>query len=342
MRLNINCFTIRVLFAGMILLPFYIEETAVAQNKKADLSENQTGISQVTRFLEINDRASDKTIYFTERLVDGHAGELEFKKTINEALGLNLRAENTPQYVWIAHQDDMNPLENDTALLSWGKSRTKTSHRGYLHMVSVKEKRTSVMSIAVAIIKSSIGVFYYFHYVPAFPALIGSLFSTFHNMVFTAFPIAEQRLLLDPLKSLFGLSALDLSQKAKNIDLAGTTVHKLLNLGIVTTIINWEDLNLLEISKDVVTSALMYTIIKSFWKIHFDYQYKAKRISDNFYFFIVPSLELVAYGIMPAIMLEKPWAIAVGTAMALSGALNYFLRRTNFSGNVQLSCRDIL
>jgi hypothetical protein len=302
---------------------------------------NQVANVEPAKVLEITDTEHKSAMIFTEKSVRAVDGELEFQKILEVSLVRNSGEGEIPQYVFIAHHEDLDPFLSKEALLRWGQRRAASSQKGYLHMVSVKEKKTSSMSIAVAIIKSTIGVFYYFHYVPAIPALIGSLFSSFHNLVFTAFPMAEQKLILNPLKALFGLSDLDVSFRAKNIDLVGITVHKLLNLGIVTTIINWEDLNVFEVSKDVVTSVLMYTIIKSLWKIHFDYQYKAKRISENYYFFAVPTLELVAYGIMPAVMLEKPWALAIGSAMAISGVINYFFRKTDLRDQASMSCRDL-
>ncbi len=181
--------------------------------------------------------------------------------------------------------------------------------------------------MSIALLKSLIGWIYYLKYLSSNVALVGGLFSSLHNVVFTGFPLAEQMLLLSPLRRWIGVAEYDWSI-AKNLDVILTALHKLLNLGIVSTLLNWNDLNFRSVIYDASTTALIYTLIKGFWKIHFDYQLKSGAISARTYHWILPTLELIAFSLMPALMLGMTWAILLSIVMSTGGVL-VFIRGHN-------------
>lgn len=178
--------------------------------------------------------------------------------------------------------------------------------------------RATTLSITIALLKSVIGWFYYLKYLSLETALAGGLFSSLHNLVFTGFPLAEQKLLLAPIRKWIGVPEGDCTV-AKNLDVFFTAIHKLLNLGLVSTLLNWSHLNFKDVIYDAGVTALIYTLIKSFWKIHFDYQLKTGVLSTRSYHFILPTLELIAFALMPALMLGMNWAIILSVLMATSG-----------------------
>lgn len=341
---NIDFFRRIILITLGLLLISLAPEKGFGQSEESEGSTPVMIDASTVRFLQFEDSTGGERIFYTELATDARSGSRQFQQVVSNSLEQITNANEKPSYIFIA--SDQNHLEKllDEKNLEGepASGQNRVQEQTHLHLVSVKTKESSAMSIGVAVVKSVIGIFYYFHYLPVEPALAGSVFSTFHNLIFTAFPLAEQKLLLNPFKSLFGIQVDDLSTRSRSIDLVGTTLHKLVNLGIVTTIINWQDLNLLELGKDIVVTSVMYTLIKGFWKIHFDYQLKARKISEKVYFYTVPSLELVAYGLMPAIMLEKPWAIAIGVTMGLTGAVQHFLKQTDNKALAALRCAELI
>lgn len=301
--------------------------------------------SQIFHSIQMINLAQKNDVFFVTRNVPNSNGYEVFHNFVQTFLEEQAAVSATvPQAIFIAevetpHNSSSFDIKNK---MSHQRVRKPASQEPTTVLVKITAKSTSMMSIGAAIFKSAVGTSYYFHYLPIEPALIGSIFSTIHSLIFTSQPMAEQELILNPIKKALRIDPALNMTKAKTIDLVASTIHKLFNLAIVSTIINWANLDPSEIIKDAAGAALAYSLIKNFWKIHLDYLARAERIVPKTYFIWTSSLELAAWGLMPAIMLDQSWAIILGAGMAATGFLANANDKSKFKPRQATGCEVLL
>lgn len=285
-------------------------------------------LDQSTTFTEVYQGTQNFNL-FIELLSHFKSVNVNNKPSKSWILSIDLDSIKENEFQFLQSYLIQNNIKNVILVPVHSNSHTSAQSINNTGNTNPKSNYITAVSISVAIIKSAIGTYYYFHYLPFTPALIGSVFSTVHNLIFTLDPNGEQKYLLNPVKKIFNVDTNNI-KSSKNIDLITSSIHKLVNLGIVSTIINWESLNISDVIFSSINSAFIYTIIKNFWKIHFDYQLKLNKISPTQYKYIIPSLELTAFGVMPGIMKAEPLAITVGAVLGITGLLNYY-RESNLT-----------